>query len=57
MRLLAVGDVCGNAGCDYVRKVLPSLKKARDIDVFIILKPLGSFLKKRSQTDQQQNKY
>ena len=36
MRLLAVGDVCGSVGCDYVRAKLPSLKKEKNIDVVII---------------------
>jgi len=36
MRLLAVGDVCSAVGCDYVRKVLPSLKQKKLIDVVII---------------------
>lgn len=36
MRLLAVGDVCGNVGCEYVRAKLPSLKKEKNIDVVII---------------------
>ncbi len=36
MRLLAVGDVCGSVGCDFVRTKLPSLKKEKNIDVVII---------------------
>jgi len=36
MRLLAVGDVCSSVGCDYVRQILPSLKKEKQIDVVII---------------------
>ncbi len=36
MRLLAVGDVCGNAGCEYVRAKLPGIKKEKNIDVVII---------------------
>lgn len=36
MRLLAVGDVCGKAGCDYIRKVLPTIKREKKIDVVII---------------------
>ncbi len=36
MRILAVGDVCGSVGCEYVRKVLPALKKDKDIDIVII---------------------
>lgn len=36
MRLLTVGDVCGVAGCDYVRKILPVLKREKKIDAVII---------------------
>lgn len=36
MRVLAVGDVCGSIGCEYVRKVLPALKKNKNIDAVII---------------------
>ncbi len=36
MRILAVGDVCGSIGCEYVRKVLPALKKEKNIDAVII---------------------
>ena len=36
MRILAVGDVCGSIGCDYVRKVLPALKRDKKIDFVII---------------------
>lgn len=36
MRLLAVGDICGPAGCDCVRRKLPLLKKEKNIDVVII---------------------
>ncbi len=36
MRLLTVGDVCGNVGCEYVRNKLPKLKKEKNIDVVII---------------------
>ncbi len=36
MRILAVGDVCGSIGCEFVHKVLPSLKKEKAIDVVII---------------------
>ncbi len=36
MRLLAVGDVCGAAGCDYVRKILPKIKKEKHIDAVIL---------------------
>lgn len=36
MRILAVGDVCGSIGRSYVRRVLPALKKQRNIDMVII---------------------
>lgn len=36
MKILAVGDVCGSIGCDYVRKVLPALKRDKKIDFVII---------------------
>ncbi len=36
MRILAVGDVCGSIGCEFVRKVLPTLKKEKNIDAVII---------------------
>ncbi len=36
MRLLAVGDVCGKVGCDYVARILPTLKKEKHIDAVII---------------------
>ena len=36
MRILVVGDVCGTIGCQYVRKVLPTLKKEKRIDMVII---------------------
>ncbi len=36
MRILAVGDVCGSIGCEYVRKVLPTLKSQKNIDAVII---------------------
>ncbi len=36
MRILAIGDVCGSIGCEFVRKVLPALKKEKQIDMVII---------------------
>lgn len=36
MRILAIGDVCGSIGCQYVRKILPTLKKEKHIDMVII---------------------
>ncbi len=36
MRLLCIGDVCGEAGCEKVKSTLPSLKKEYRIDTVII---------------------
>ncbi len=36
MRILAIGDVCGSIGCEYVRRILPTLKKEKAIDAVII---------------------
>ena len=36
MRLLAVGDVCGNIGCGAVKRILPRLKKSKNIDMVVI---------------------
>lgn len=36
MRLLCIGDVCGEGGCEKVRATLPRLKKEHSIDVVII---------------------
>ena len=36
MKILAVGDVCGETGCDAVLKFLPKLKKEHNIDVTVI---------------------
>ena len=36
MRILAIGDVCGSIGCEFVRKVLPTLKRKKQIDMVII---------------------
>ena len=36
MRLLAVGDICGQAGCDHLLKILPFLKKEKGIDAVIV---------------------
>ena len=36
MRILAVGDVCGSIGCEYVRTCLPTLKRDKKIDMVII---------------------
>ena len=36
MRLLAVGDVCSECGCNYLQKKLPLLKREKNIDAVII---------------------
>lgn len=36
MNVLAIGDVCGSAGCEAVRTQLPSLKRNKKIDLVII---------------------
>lgn len=36
MRLLAIGDVCGNVGCEEIRKKLSALKIKENIDVVIV---------------------
>ena len=36
MRLLCIGDVCGEIGCRKVRDCLPKLKREREIDAVII---------------------
>ena len=36
MRILFVGDVVGEAGCDFVRKVLPGFKKMQMIDFCVV---------------------
>lgn len=36
MRLLAVGDVCGSIGCEFVKRRLPALKREKNIDMVII---------------------
>ena len=35
MKLLALGDIVGNGGCEFVRKKLPGLKKLYGIDICI----------------------
>ena len=35
MRILAIGDVVGSNGCNYLREVLPALKKRYNIDLVI----------------------
>jgi 2',3'-cyclic-nucleotide 2'-phosphodiesterase len=36
MNILAIGDVVGTPGCDFLRKHLPRLKKQYDIDLCIV---------------------
>lgn len=36
MRVFAIGDVCGSAGCETVRRLLPNIKKDKKIDMVII---------------------
>lgn len=36
MRILFIGDVVAPSGCDHLRKILPSLKKERNIDFCIV---------------------
>ena len=36
MRILTVGDVCGQIGCDFLLKTLPKLKSNNRIDVCIV---------------------
>lgn len=36
MNILAVGDVVGDAGCNYLRKILPDLKKEKSVDLVIV---------------------
>lgn len=36
MKVLAVGDVCAPSGCDFALKVIPKLKRDRNIDFIIV---------------------
>lgn len=36
MKILAIGDVVSNVGCEYLRKILPALKKELQADVVIV---------------------
>lgn len=36
MRILTVGDVCGNIGCEFLLKTLPKLKNDNKIDLCIV---------------------
>ena len=35
MNILCIGDVVGSAGCDWLRKALPSFKKQRGVDLVV----------------------
>ncbi len=35
MKILAIGDVVGSVGCEFLRETLPDLKKAHEIDLVI----------------------
>ena len=35
MNILAIGDIVGNKGCEFLRDRLPSLKKLKEIDIVI----------------------
>lgn len=35
MNILAIGDIVGSGGCEFLRSKLPSIKKLKDIDVVI----------------------
>ena len=36
MKILCIGDVVGSAGCQYLRSVLPALKRQHGVDVCIV---------------------
>lgn len=36
MKILAIGDVCGSSGCEFLRRKLPSIKKEYNIDFTVI---------------------
>ena len=36
IKVMAVGDVCGKAGIDQLRRVLPEIRKARHIDFIVV---------------------
>ena len=35
MNILAIGDIVGTVGCEHLRRVLPRLKKERQVDLVI----------------------
>ncbi len=36
MKILCVGDVCGHIGCEYLKRILPKLKRDENIDCVIV---------------------
>ncbi len=36
LKILAIGDVCGEAGCEYLLKVLPRFKKENGVELTIV---------------------
>ncbi len=36
MKILAIGDVCGTSGCEFLRRKLPSIKRQYDIDFTVV---------------------
>lgn len=36
MRILTIGDVCGNIGCEYLLNTLPKIKQDYKIDLTIV---------------------
>lgn len=36
MNILCIGDVVGSAGCEFLRRHLPSVKKSYNIDLVIV---------------------
>lgn len=36
MNILCIGDVCGNIGCEHLRRVLPAIKRENQVDFIIV---------------------
>lgn len=36
LKILAIGDVCGSSGCEFLRRKLPSIKRQYDIDFTVV---------------------
>ena len=36
LRVLAIGDVCGSSGCEFLRKKLPTIKRQYNIDFTVV---------------------